>query len=258
MGNFLNSKKCKDNDCCGNICKKTGIPYKEIKSLIKPLDMILFRGGEAISSTIRILEKLQTGNGDWSHVGIVVNTTILPNIPNGKSGKLYVWESTLSGDLNDGILNTEGEVKFGVQFRELEKVVKGYNKNQKSLVAWAKLKNNPYRQLPGETIQVYEKRFKELRDNLVKIEEEYGDKMYDANPFALLGSLYPKFRCLRKTVNFGKDWLFCSELVATIYVQLGILDSEEINPADVLPVDFVGFDEDGIVPFHKLPPKILV
>ena len=93
MGNCLNSKECNDDDC-GNICRKTGIPYKEIKSIIKPLDMILFRGGEVVSSTIRILEKLQAGNGDWSHVGLVVDTTILPNIPNGKDDKLYIWEST--------------------------------------------------------------------------------------------------------------------------------------------------------------------
>ena len=246
-----------------NFSKEHAIKYKDIKNEIKPLDLLVFKGGEVVSTAIRLLEQLQVGNKDWSHVGIVINTDLLPNIPNGKKNKLYILESGMSGDLNDGVPTTDGKVVLGVQVRDLEEVIKGYNKLDDTLVGWCKLKNNPYNQKINESLEEYEARLLILRSDFIEIYNEYGTKFFDISPLNLLAGLIPQLRCFRhewdKYIGLGKDWLFCSELVALIYHELGIIDDPDFDPQNVIPVDFTsGKDEDGLVPFHKLPPIILI
>jgi hypothetical protein len=243
--------------------KEHGIKYKDIKHKIKPLDLLVFHGPEVISTSIMYLQKLKLDNGDWSHVGMVVNTDILPNIPNGKKDRLYILESALGGDINDGVPDTNGETKLGVQIRDLEDVIKNYYKLPNTLVGWCKLKNNPCDQKPDESLEEYEERFLQLRSDFIDIYDEYGTKFFDVNPLNLFASLFPKLRCFRfllnNTLGIGKDWLFCSELVGLIYGELGIIDLDELDPQDIVPVDFTsGKDEDGLIPFHKLPPVILI
>lgn len=255
MGNLLNRKKEQID-----FIKKTGTPYKNIKYKIKPLDLVVFRGGEVVSDAISALEQFQLGSGDWTHTGLIIDTTLLPSLPNGKSGKLYVLESTMSGKLSaDGLTDVEGNSVFGVQIRDMKKVVKAYNTAGTTLVGWCRLKNNPYLQLPGETIDNYENRMLQLSEDFTNIYDKYGHKTYDYNPLSLLASLFPWFRCLRDKFVKGDDKLFCSELIALVYCKLGILDENEFNYEDVVPVDFTsGLDQDGIKPFHKLPPIILI
>lgn len=87
------------------------INIKEINNFIKPLDMIIVKGNSIYSGAISAVEKLFLDNGDWTHVGVVVDTTILP-IKNGVAGKLYLWQSTLSTK-EDGNVET-GKGKIGV------------------------------------------------------------------------------------------------------------------------------------------------
>jgi len=243
-----------------NFIKQYASRYKDIKNQIKPLDLVVFRGGEFVSTGIRILEELQVGNADWTHVGLVIDTSILPTIPNGKPDKLYVLESTMSGKLSgDKLCDVEGNGVFGVQIRDMEKLVKAYNASGNTLVGWCRLKNNPCERRSDESFDDYEDRMSNIRKDFSEIYERYGHRSYDYNLISLASSLFPQFRCIRKKWINTNDKLFCSELVALVYCKLGILDEEKFNPADVVPVDFTsGLDNDGIVPFHKLPPKILI
>ena len=260
MAKFLN---CLSGVVEDNFDKEEGIRYKDIKHKIKPLDLLVFRGGEVVSTAIRYLEQLKVGNGDWSHVGLVINTELLPTIPNGKKNHLYILESAMSGNMNDGVFTTDGKTILGVQVRDLEDVINGYYKMKNTLVGWCKLKNNPYEQKPDESFDDYEIRFEQLQGDFKNIYNEYGTKFYDANPLSLIASLFPMFRCLRNkwnnNIGIGKNWLFCSELVGLVYGKLGIIDLEELDPQDMVPVDFTsGLDKDGLIPFHKLPPIILL
>ena len=64
------------------------------------------------------------------------------------------------------------------------------------------------------------------------------------------------------TVAKTAEWLFCSELAATVYRDMGLYP-ESIIPDNVLPMDLIGYDIDGIdrggLPcIFNLPPKRLV
>ena len=47
-------------------------------------------------------------------------------------------------------------------------------------------------------------------------------------------------------------WQFCSELVANVYQDIGVLP-KSFNSKDVLPIDLLGYDVDGIPPLVKSP-----
>ena len=241
------------------------VSYRKVKHKLNPLDLLLFKGSEIVSTSIQFLQNLEVGNGDWSHCGIIINTSILPTIKNGKPNKLYVWESTLSGPLNDDVYDTEGNIVFGVQIRSLKQVVKAYNQ-QGRMIAWAKLKYNPCLQQPDETTTAYQKRFQILQNQLIQLHQKYHHQLYETNCLTLLASL---FQCLRpareyvqKHTGFGNNTMFCSELVATIYCDLGILDKSEVDPEDVLPVDFTLINHNDewteFTPVNKTPPVILL
>lgn len=242
------------------------ISYKENKEQLKPLDLLLFKGSEIVSSSIRFLENLEVNNNDWSHCGLVINTSILPTIKNGKIGKLYVWESTLSGSLNDNIYDTEGKTVFGVQIRSLDKVVKAYNKKNRT-IGWAKLKNNPYLKQKNETSNEYKKRFKKLQKAMIKIHKKLHHEPYETNLITLAASLFRWLRPVRnyieKHTNFGKNTMFCSELVASIYCDIAVLNRKEVDPQDIIPVEFCLLSKKVIKkysefqPVNELPPIIL-
>lgn len=233
------------------------VNYQTVKVNIRPLDLILFRGSEIVSKTIRFLEALEVENGDWSHCGLVVNSDLVPTIRNAKPDKLYVWESTLSGELNDNILDVESNATvFGVQIRPLDKLVWEYNKPGRQ-IAWAKLLGNPCDRRDDEDDETYELRFARLQQLMCALHLKYHNELYEINPIRLLAALFPCFRGLRKQFTAGKDLMFCSELVATVYCDIGVLDPEKVDPENVLPVDFIGDKDEEFQPINRLPPVLL-
>lgn len=200
----------------------------KLKHKIKPLDMIFFKGDDFVSETIRYLEKTRLGKeaGEFSHCGIVVTSDLISH-PNIEEGKLYIWESTMSGSLGNGVYNIEGKTFFGSQVRDLEKVVNAYT-NAGAKVAWSKLEIE-----------------KEInKEKFQKLFEKYNGIQYDFHPLSLFGALFP---CLRKTRDavINKDWLFCSEMCFLIYQSLDYYDYR-YDSKNVVPVDFLGYDEDEI------------
>ena len=233
------------------------IQYTAAKSEIKPLDLVLFRGSEMVSKTIQYLEKLEVGNGDWSHVGLVVSKEVLPHLKNAKDGELYVWESTLSGELNDNVLDLESnESVFGVQVRCLDQLVDEYNQGER-VIAWSSLKDNPCVPRKGEDTEAYELRMGRLCEKLSALHKKYHHESYELNPITMLAALYPIFRKLRDWLGWGQDMMFCSELVATVYCDIGILNRDEVDPENVLPVDFLGDVDDEFKPVNCPAVKLL-
>lgn len=187
------------------------------------------------------VEKDVEGCGEFSHVGVVVNSEILPNVRNLKPGRWYVWESTASGKLGEGIKNINGRTFLGVQVRDLEEVVLKYGEVGGD-VAWASLINNPY----GKNLNI-----PLIMEDLYN---KYNNTYYDCCIPDLIASIFKNFRKVRNLYRkfMPVDLQFCSELVARVYQKLGIID-QNLDPEDVTPVDFLGYDQDGIPKLVKDP-----
>lgn len=245
--------------------------YSEIQNKFTPLDLLFFRGTEILSNTISVLEAKMNGNGDFSHVGVLINSELIPTVPQLKPGRWYVWESTISStsvlieNLTDGAVNVEnGRGTIGVQIRDLEEVI-GYYTKDGGKVAWGQLLNNPWTQT-----QDFPKQREDLIKRVCVVHKLVGTRTYDFNILALLASIFP---CLRKPRDVFNEimingysllvswklpsndvkadtsptpagWLFCSELVAIIYQRVGVL-AADVNPQNVVPIDFLGYDQDG-------------
>ena len=222
--------------------------YSDLKNHIKPFDLIAFRGGDVISDLIAILEKYEVGADTFTHVGIVVTSEILPN-QNLDPDKLYILESTfayqipLIYDNKPDVITGRGH--FGVILRDLEEIINWYICNDKTKVAWCKLLNNPV--INNDLITKFEQFF-----------DSYHNRTYDMDLLGLFGAIFPQIRGLRdlqdKLLNKmfkrikGKDfpaWQFCSELVANAYQLIGVID-QKFDSKNVLPIDFFGYDRDGI------------
>jgi len=251
------------------------VSYKEIESEIEPLDLLMFRGGDFVSKTIRFLEKKMLGNGSFSHVGIVVTRELMPWLKMLQPGEKYVWESTMSipiGGFVEDVPDVEsGKGKFGVQIRFLEDVIDSYtNRESGSLVAWAPLKDNPWKTKENQ---------KSIIRKVRKLHKEVGCRTYELNFLELAASLFPPLRIFRKKTKWvedigfgilrsfdivegdsedeGDSFYFCSELVAYVYKKLDII-SVSVNPQEVVPMDFLGYDRDGMRELVEVDPIILV
>lgn len=232
------------------VVEKDGENYMEYKKHIKPLDLLLFKGSDFISDTIRFLQKKQLRPDSvagykldadaFSHVGLVVTSEILDD-DRLEEGVLYVFESTMSGRLTDGVVNIEGEGFLGVQLRELDLVVQCYDKPEDSRIAVAPIKQNILQEVWGG----YSPELKKAFTTLFGL---YNGNRYDANFYTLFASLNRCMRPVREEIEHvagTEEWLFCSELVALIYRELKFLP-KSVEPDNFVPMDFVGFDDDVI------------
>jgi hypothetical protein len=266
-----------------------GYSYRYLIERAEPLDLLLFRGGDQISDLLRIGQENRNGNGDFSHVGIVVTSKIL-KLKTLEPGKLYIWESTFSypiAGLSDGVPDVEsGKGRFGVQIRDLEQVLNSQvgDRDHKAM-GWSRLNDNPWTKRKSDSIRSLRKRRKQLRRRMIQLYSQIGSRYFENNLFGMLAALVPCMRIAREisdsTMIKGVDLikridsefrslttqllsvgleddieelsapmkfpsadldssraLFCSEMVALIYIEMGILD-RKVNPADMLPTDFI-------------------
>lgn len=226
------------NCCCHKQIIKRGRLYTDIKSKLRPLDLLAFKGSCFVSSVISDLEKRgksYTHGGDFTHVGMIINNEVIDD-PSLKNGKLYVLESTMGGILGSGVKNIYGKVCLGVQIRDLDEVINAYDKPDETHIAWCPLTNNPY--ISNDKTMI--------KTKLTELYNQISGAMWNYNCWDLLSSLYYWMRCCRpccnRTFNTG-SWLFCSQMVALCYKTLGILPSY-VNPPDVVPADLVFPHED--------------
>lgn len=238
-------------------------------SLIDPLDLIVFRGGDFISDTISGLQKIKTGSGEISHVEMAITRRWCPYIgPMVTDGPdtddtLLSWGSIMSGPLSDGVYNGEtGGTTFGVQIRRLRDIIIEYMRNPRANIGLCKLNLNPIFIRNDETLDEYKLRTRLLKHNLCLSYDEFSGCTYDANFISLLAALFPSLRPLRNVTSGVLDkftsinkWVFCSEFVATVYIRIGviddstdgIIDGEVLDPRDIVPVDFLGYDADNML-----------
>ncbi len=213
---------------------------------VTPLDTLTFHGADFVSDTISMLEQGTEGSGAATHVGLAMSREWCPAIKKIAGKDMLVWESIMSGPLNDGVMNVEtGKTKFGSQFRNLHDVVKAYTAKPKGNIGLAKLKNNPCVKKDNETDKEFLKRKKQLKSKLNKAYKKYNDRTYNLNPLDLFSAIFPALRPLRDLDDetLGKllgtdDWLFCSQLVAVVYKDLGIA-AGDFDYRDASPVDFL-------------------
>lgn len=230
------------------IISKPGIEFSQIKDQFKPFDIIVFRGAEFVSDTISVVEKIFIGNGDWTHVGMVITPEIMP-FKHGIPGKLYIWESTMSGKLGDGPNDIEtGKGDFGVQIRDLGDVIDKYDNNKDTRIGWCKLLNNPIDKKENESEEAYNSRILIIKQKLEKFNKDHGNDLYDFRITSLLKTIIAKLPNLWNS----KHMYFCSELVTKIYELLDIIDPN-IDPATIAPVELIG----GLNPLVKVPPIVV-
>jgi hypothetical protein len=158
---------------------------------------------------------------------------------------------------------------------------------EETFVAWAPLKDNPWK---NPLLRSF------IIDKIAEVHRDTKDLSYEKNMFELGGSILSLLRPLIKLLKKIKpsrrksktkeklprhkkssgrkkskrasldslgshdvdDSYFCSELVAYIYKELGIL-AATITPEWVVPMDFLGYDRDGEIPncVEYFPIKIL-
>ncbi len=221
---------------------------------IQPLDVILFRGVDAVSKAICFMEAKRFGHGDFSHAGMAVTRDAL-DLPFLEPGKIYVWESTLSAKegfwarFTDRVPDAETkDVRFGVQLRDLELVIPGYSTSG-GKVAWCAYRG---KRPPLE----------EVRRQLLALHAEYGHAPYAVGQMKVLSVVFPALRPMRDRIGRRRDriahfrnvvlkhalkqrpnadaehHMFCSEWVATIYKRLGLgdLNGIDFDPKLATPV----------------------
>jgi len=182
---------------------------------IKPFDLLFFDGSSVISDMIEFTEKIFRGNGEFSHVAIVVNKQIMPCLNVCNDDTLYLFESTIDNAVPDA---ETGNIKYGVQIRNMNKVINSYN----GAVYWAKLINNPIIKLNHELGIVYHDRINNLKMIMNNLHTKYINDTYQYNICRLLAPFLPYCYCLRSKCCFGKDEMFCSELVSIVYTNIGV------------------------------------
>ena len=206
--------------------------FKERLRALQPLDLLLFRSSDPVSDGISRAQRLLVGDGSFSHVGMVVDRAstglreLVPGVP-------YVLESTVGGVFGKGVFNTEGEAFLGVQMRRLDHLLLNCKRDGGIRIATAPLRRNPWDSRNTSRAKT--------RRRLAGAVAKYHGARYDANCVSLLSALLPALRpCAAKLERWigTQDWMFCSELVASVYRDLGVLP-QGTAVSTVLPMDFV-------------------
>ena len=254
MGNCISKKNAGIKNVFGVediVPTKEGELYSEYAKNIRPLDLVLFRGKDYISDLIRFIQgkvlpevssaEYSIPSDAFSHVGVIVTSEILDD-DRLEDGKLYIWESTMSGNLTDGVTNIQGESYLGVQLRDFDNVVESYDEDPRTRIAVAHISPIFFNEVWG-----FDEKYENLKGMFTKIFQKYNGIRYDSNLISLASSISPYFRPIRENAEeiFGtEEWLFCSELVAVVYRELGWF-SPSVDPKNVVPMDFIGRDGDS-------------
>lgn len=242
---------------CAVITRKEGALYSAYKKNIRPFDLVFFRGPDFVSTIIAYAEKKQlkrisefgydTDSDAYTHCGMVVTSDILDH-PLIVEGKLYIWESTMTGNLApDGVKNITGRSFFGSQLRDLDTLIDAYDIPDNTSIAVSHFTT------PIE--------YHEVKEKFTMIFHKYDAIPYEKDPIVMSASIFQCVRPIRDAEGeSGEDLeMFCSELVARVYIELGFLP-DTVVPSDVVPMDFLGFDTDanGITtPIVSSPERIV-
>jgi hypothetical protein len=149
----------------------------------------------------------------------------------------YIFESTQSGIGGDGSSDADGRRYLGVQLRKFDDVVESYGLMPNTKIVIGKLKDE------------YVIDDKKLYESVVK----YNHTRYQLNFIQLLSSIFKVLRKVRFICDVG---IFCSELVAIVLKENGILN-DAVNPKNCIPVSFVPKTEHETYDVDKKIPVLI-
>jgi hypothetical protein len=223
---------------------KPGVAFGDISGQIQTFDLILFRGGDFVSGAIADIEEAYVGVRDFTHSGIAVRAKDISKTSDlWRSGDdtLYVFESTASGQLVDGVSAvTDRRGHLGVQLRDMSQVVKHYDVKPITRMAWLPLQETVRSAIPPRIVDSVLERYMNVTYavsciDLAAAASPLVRKVRDCWLFRKARSVFCRFCCCGAQPN---TWLFCSELCAQIYKDIGVFP-DSLVPADVMPVDFL-------------------
>lgn len=230
---------------------KAGTAYEEIKDKIRPLDIIVFRGDGFVSKTIESLSAREFQNKEaahYSHCGLIVTREIL-DIPELEPERLYIFEATGGGIFGGGVKNIHNQTFIGSQIRDFDDVIKTYDNSAKTEIHWCRLKNNIF----DDAHEINQPLYEFMKSTMWACYKNYDGLHYTVNWMQLFCALFPSLRRCRPNL-LNRNFPFCSQLVATIYMQFGLFKG---NPADVVPADIVLADQDKEFDHTLLEPMLI-
>ncbi len=176
------------------------VKYEDIRHELKTGDIVLFSGTGLISKVIQWFTK-----SPYSHVGLVLK--------DDRWDMVLLWESTTLSKIK----TVFGKVKQGVALRPLSMAIENF----KGDVVIRKL---AFRLLESQ------------KNVLIALRQEFKDKKYEESKWQLFKSAYDFIGGKNKRDTSS---LFCSELVAEAYQQMGLLASD-VPSNEYTPADFAG------------------
>jgi len=227
---------------------KPGERWSEIRRGVRTYDLFLFRGGDFVSDAISRIEQRVDGVGTYTHAGMALRARDMPEghrlrVAATADQSVFVLESTASGGLADNVTAVDDHRgHLGVQVRDMDQLVPAYDAGHKTHLAWLPLREGLRPQTTPE--------------QLAAVVDRYRGIAYDAQFVELLAAAFPVARKVRDNRTLRKarsilccccccccrgkpeSWLFCSELVAQVYKDVGVFP-DTVVPADVLPTDFL-------------------
>ncbi len=174
--------------------------YDDIREDLCTGDIVLFAGKGIISKVIQWFTK-----SPYSHIGLVLVDV--------RWDMVLLWESTTLSKIK----TVFGKVKQGVALRPLSMAIENY----KGDVVIRKLDRILSRQQKAV---------------LVRLRQEFKNKKYEESKWQLFKSAYDFIGGKNKRDTSS---LFCSELVAEAYQQMGLL-SFDVPSNEYTPADFAG------------------
>lgn len=209
---------------------KQFIKYEDAKRYMRDFDVVFFRGDDFVSGMIRATEKELVGRGEFSHCGIIVTKKTLPFLDLLEEGELYIFESVMSGSLNDGVLSIQGLALLGIQIRSLSALIRAMRRRSQVQIGWMEITDNPLDEMPRT----------ELLGRMEHLYLETKGKPYPVNITKLLSALDTKLLVgKRKPATMLPSDFFCSQFVVYVLCQVGRLPLDlyptDYTPADLLP-----------------------
>jgi hypothetical protein len=222
--------------------------YASIRDRVKTGHIFFFKGGEVISRSIARVQRTVTGRREaqeYTHVGIVI---LSDDFPIGHPYRLwcskeqkdyavipYIFESTQSGPLGDGVSNVDGKAFLGTQLRRLDDVVYNYERmSPECRLGWGQLSVELTRQ---------------QREQVYLSFTEYVGIPYPISLLEIASTAIPRLRWLRRIARccFSKRRMVCSELVAKVLVECNVLNGTRVHPEDAMPCDFIPVTESATI-----------
>lgn len=195
-----------------------------------------------IAPIIKLWEACWTGKNKkndvlYNHVGLIFHASKLTqdqiNLYNLNKDEYYIFESVLSGILNDGVKDTLGQTHFGVQLRSLNEVKKAIQlRNKKSFVDIIPLSKMTC---------------------ISKAVTRYHSRSYDTSLETLLTIHLPNINFKKRKYRYDDKNIplnfFCSDLIIRVLQDCGHAD-KSIDPKKVSPntiFDLINLNEANLL-----------